>query len=75
MPLPEEPENELYLRSQKTDPANNKDGVFESWWNRNHATKGGSTRDPLWWSMDFDKTPETNLFLASHSESRGRDPI
>ena len=26
-----------------------------------------------WWSMDFEKTPNPNLFLASLSESRGRD--
>ena len=29
MPLPEEPEKELYRRSEKTDPVNNKDGVYE----------------------------------------------
>ena len=46
MPLPEEPEKELSLRSEKTDPVKSKDGVYEFWWNCNHASKGGSTRDP-----------------------------
>ena len=73
MPLPKEPEKELYWRSGKTDPVKNKDGVYEYWWNRNHAFEGGSTPDPLWWSMDFEKTPEPNLFPSSLSESRGRD--
>ena len=73
MPLPEEPEKELSRESEKTGPVKNKDGVYEYWWDRNHVSKGGSTPDPLWRSMDFEKTPEPNLFLSSLSESRGRD--
>ena len=46
MPLPEEPEKELSLRSEKTGLVKNKDGVYEFWWNSNHASKGGSTLDP-----------------------------
>ena len=73
MPLPEEPEKELSLRSEKTGTVKNKDGVYEYWWDRNDVSKGGSTPDPLWRSMDFEKTPEPNLFPSSLSESRGRD--
>ena len=58
MPLPEEPEKELYWRSEKTDTVNNMDEVYEFWWNRNHASKGGSTPDPLLRQlMDFEETP------------------
>ena len=46
MLLPEEPEKELYWRSEKTDPVKNKDGVYEYWWDRNDVSKGGSTPDP-----------------------------
>ena len=66
MPLLEEPEKELYWRSEKTDPVKNKDGVYEYWWDRNNVSKGGSTPDPLWRLMDFEKTPNpTYFFLAS----------
>ena len=66
MPLPEEPEKELSLRSEKTGPVKNKDGVYELWWNRNNVSKGGSTPDPVWQSMDFEKTLNlTYFFLAS----------
>ena len=66
MPLPEEPEKELYWRPEKNGSVKNKDGVYEYWWDRNHASKGGSTADPLWWSMDFEKFPNlTYFFLAS----------
>ena len=58
MPLPKEPEKELYWRSEKTGPVKNKDGVYEYWWDRNNPSKGGSTRDPLRRSMDFEKTPK-----------------
>ena len=72
MPLPEEPEKELSLWFEKTATVENKDGVYEFWWNRNHASKGGSTRDPV--MIDgFWEDPEPNLFLSSLSESRGRD--
>ena len=40
------PEKELSLWSEKTDTVNNKDGVYEYWWDRNNVSKGGSTRDP-----------------------------
>ena len=46
MPLPEEPEKEFFRESEKTDTVNNKDGVYEFWWNRNNVSKGGSTPDP-----------------------------
>ena len=62
MPLLEEPKKELYWRSEKTDIVNNKDGVYEFWWNRNNGSKGGSTPDTVWWSMDFEKTPKTLTF-------------
>ena len=66
MPLPKEPEKELSLRFEKTGPVKNRDGVYEYWWDRNNLSKGGSTRDPLWWLMDFEKTSNlTYLFLAS----------
>ena len=58
MPLPKEPEKEFFRESEKTDTVNNKDGVYEFWWNRNHAFKGGITPDLVWWSMDFEKTPK-----------------
>ena len=68
------PEKELSWRSDKIDPVINKDGVYKFWWNLNHASKGGSTPDPLLrQSMDFEKTPIPNLFLSSLSESQGRD--
>ena len=57
MPLPEEPEKELYWRSEKTGPVKNKDGVYDYWWDCNDVSKGGSTPEPLRRSMDFDKTP------------------
>ena len=58
MPLPEELEKELSLRSEKTDPVKDKDGVYEYWCDRNHASKGGSTPDPGgdWWN--FEATPK-----------------
>ena len=72
MPLPEEPEKEFFRESEKTDTVNNKDGVYEFWWNRNNVSKGGSTPDPV--MIDgFWEDPKPNLFLASLSESRGRD--
>ena len=73
MPLTKEPEKELYWRSEKTGPVKNKDGVYEYWWDRNNVSKGGSTPDPRSRLMDFLEDPEPNLFLASLSESRGRD--
>ena len=65
MPLPEELEKELSWRSEKTDTANNKDGVYEFCWNRNHASKGSSTRDPRRRSRDFEKTPNLTYFLLA----------
>ena len=67
MPLPEEPEKELSSWSEKTGPVKNKDGVYEYWWNRNNASKGGSTPNPLLRQlMDFEKTLTlTYFFLAS----------
>ena len=46
MLLPQEPEKELYWRSEKTGPVKNKDGVYEYWWDRNDVSKGGGTPDP-----------------------------
>ena len=66
MPLPEEPEEEFSREFEKTGPVKNKDGVYEYWWDRNNVSKGGSTPDPLLWSMDFEETPNpTYFFLAS----------
>ena len=51
-------EKELSLRSEKADTINNMDEVYEFWWNRNHASKDGSTPNPLLRQlMDFEKTP------------------
>ena len=47
MPLPEEPEKELSLWFEKTATVENKDGVYEFWWNRNNDFKGGSTQTPV----------------------------
>ena len=47
MPLPKEPGKEFFREFEKTDTINNKDGVYEFWWNRNDVSKGGSTLDPL----------------------------
>ena len=65
MPLPEEPEKELYWRSEKTGPVKNKDGVYEYWWDRNNVSKGGSTRDPGDDRWILRRPPNPNLFLAS----------
>ena len=65
MLLPQEPEKELYWRSEKTGPVKNKDGVYEYWWDRNDVSKGGSTQDPLRVSMDFEKTPTLTYFLLA----------
>ena len=46
MPLPEELREWISRGSEKTDTVKNKDGVYEFWWNNNHASKGGSTPDP-----------------------------
>ena len=64
MPLPEKPQKELYWRSEKTGPVKNKDGVYEYWWDRNNASKGGSTRDPGddQWIL---KTPNLTYFLLA----------
>ena len=59
MPLPEEPREGIFPRSEKTYTVNNKDGIYEFWWNRNHASKGGSNPDPMWQSMDFLEDPRT----------------
>ena len=58
MPLPEEPEKEFFRGFEKTDTVNNMDEVYEFRWSCNHASKGGSTPDPVWWSMDFEETPK-----------------
>ena len=73
MPLPKEPEKEFFRESEKTDTVNNKDGVYEFWWNRNNDSKGGSTPDPCDDRCILRRPPNPNLFLASLSESRGRD--
>ena len=65
MPLPEEPEKELYRRSEKTDPVNNKDGVYEFWWNRNNASQGGSTPDPCDDRWIFKRPPNLTYFLLA----------
>ena len=72
MPLPEEPDKELYWKSKKSGPVKNKDGVYEYWWDRN-VSKGGSTPDPTEMIDRFWEDPKPNLFLSSLSESRGRD--
>ena len=66
MPLPEEPEKGLSLISEKTDTVNDKDGVYEFWWNRNNVSKGGSTRDlgDDRWTLRRPQTL-TYFFLAS----------
>ena len=66
MPLPEEPEKKFSKGSEKTEAVNNKDGVYEFWWNRNHVSKGGSTQDPGddRWILRRPSNP-TYFFLAS----------
>ena len=59
MPLPEEPEKELYWRSEKTNTVNNKDVRPEFWWNRNNASKGGSTPYPTVTIDGFWEVPQT----------------
>ena len=49
---------ELNWRSEKAGPVKNKDGVYEYWWDCNNVSKGGSTLDTVWWSMDFEETPK-----------------
>ena len=71
MPLPEEPEKEFFRGSKKTDPVKNKDGVYEYWWDHNHVSKGGSTPYPLWWWMDFKKTPTITYFLLASPNLEG----
>ena len=58
MPLPEELREGISQGSEKTDTVKNKDGVYEFWWNYNHAFKGGSIPDPGddWWI--FEETPK-----------------
>ena len=66
MPLPKEPEKEFFRESEKTDTVNNKDWVYEFWWNRNHASKGGSTPDPVADQWILRRPPNlTYFFLAS----------
>lgn len=60
MPLPEEQKWRSYLGEyEKTDTVNAKDGVHEFCWNRDHASKGGSTPYLLGWLMDFQEDPQT----------------
>ena len=59
MPLPEELREGICQESEKTGPVKNKDGVYEYWWDHDNVSKGGSTPDPLWWSMYFEETPRT----------------
>ena len=73
MPLPEELREGISRGSKKTDTVKNKDGVYEFGWNRNHAIKGGRTPDPYDDRWILRRPPNPNLFLASLSESRGRD--
>ena len=47
MPHRKSPEKEFSRASEKTDTVMNKDKVYEHSWNRNNASKGGSTPDPL----------------------------
>ena len=67
MPLPEEHQRRSDPGEyEKTDTVNAKDGVHEYCWNRNHASKGGST--PYLVLMNgFSRRPPPNLtfFLAS----------
>ena len=67
MPLPKEPDKELSWRSEKTDTVNNMDEVYEFWWNRNHASKGGSTPYHVLINGFSRRPPPPNLnfFLAS----------
>ena len=65
MPLPEEPREGIILTIWEDGTVKNKDGVYEFWWNRNHASKGGSTPDPEddWWN--FEETPNLTYFLLA----------
>ena len=66
MPLPEESQKKFSRESEKTDPVNKKDGVYEFWWNRNHVSKGGSTPDPCDDRRILRRPPNlTYFFLAS----------
>ena len=73
MPLPEEQKWRSYLGEyEKTDTVNTKDGVHECCWNRDHASKGGSTPYHVLMNGFSRRPPKPNL-LSSLSESRGRD--
>ena len=65
MPLPKEPREGIFPRSEETDTVRNKDGVYEFWWNRNNASKGGSIPDLVWWSMDFEDPQTLTYFLLA----------
>ena len=65
MPLPEEPEEDLSWRFEKTGPVKNKDGVYEYWWDRNHASKGGSTPNPEDDRWILRRPPNLTYFLLA----------
>ena len=65
MPLPEESREGISREFEKTGPVNNKNGDYEYWWNCNDVSKGGSTPDPLWRSMDFEKALNLTYFLLA----------
>ena len=66
MPLPEEQKWRSYLGEyEKTDTVNAKDGVHEFCWNRNHASKGGSTPYHVLMNGFSRSPPNLTFFLAS----------
>ena len=66
MPLPEEHKWRSYFGEyEKINTVNPKDGVYEFDWNRNHASKGGSTPYLVWINGFSRRPPNLTFFLAS----------
>ena len=47
MPLPKEPEKEFFRESEKTDTVNDKDGVYEFWWNVTMLLRVAAPQTPV----------------------------
>ena len=65
MPLLKSPEKELSWRSKKIDTVNNKDGVYEFWWNRNHASKVVAPQTPCDDRWILRRPPNLTYFLLA----------
>ena len=65
------PEKEFFQKSKKTDTIKNKDELYEFWWNHNHASKGGSTRDPGDDRWIFEDPQNLTYFLLASPNLKG----